>query len=201
MARMPHVKLVEGSETDLPEGEPVGSILPPDAIAAQVDGELRDLSFVPTVDATVDAVLASDDDGLHVLRHSTAHVMAQASATCTPGRSTPSARRSRTASTTTSSCPRRSRPTTCRAIEARMREIVAADAAVRPRGDRPRGGARAFRRPAVQGGDHRGPRRSPRSSAEVGGGDAVTRVPQRRSGPTCVSARTCPPPAGWARSA
>ena len=56
MARMPHVKLVEGSETDLPEGEPIGSVLPPDAIAARVDGELRDLSFVPTSDATVEAV-------------------------------------------------------------------------------------------------------------------------------------------------
>ena len=49
MARMPHMKLVDGSETDLPEGEPIGSVLPPDAIAARVDGELRDLSFVPDV--------------------------------------------------------------------------------------------------------------------------------------------------------
>jgi threonyl-tRNA synthetase len=85
MARMPRMKLVHGPETELPEGEPIGSVLPPDAIAARVDGELRDLSFVPTSDATVEAVEASDEDGLHVLRHSTAHVMAQAVCDLHPG--------------------------------------------------------------------------------------------------------------------
>ena len=85
MARMPRMKLVHGPETELPEGEPIGSVLPPNAIAARVDGELRDLSFVPTSDATVEAVEASDEDGLHVLRHSTAHVMAQAVCDLHPG--------------------------------------------------------------------------------------------------------------------
>ena len=42
--------------SELPEGEPVGAVLPPEAIAARVDGELRDLSFVPTADATVEPV-------------------------------------------------------------------------------------------------------------------------------------------------
>jgi threonyl-tRNA synthetase len=85
MARMPRMKLVHGPETELPEGEPIGSVLPPNAIAARVDGELRDLSFVPTSDATVEAVEASEEDGLHVLRHSTAHVMAQAVSDLHPG--------------------------------------------------------------------------------------------------------------------
>ena len=63
---------------ELPEGEPVGSAMPKGAIAARVDGVLRDLSFVPDRDAVVEAVLPESADGLHVLRHSTAHVMAQA---------------------------------------------------------------------------------------------------------------------------
>ncbi len=84
-AGMPRVSLADGSDVELPEGEPVGSVLPADAIAATVDGELRDLSFVPEGDAVVSAVAMTDDDGLHVLRHSTAHVMAQAVCALYPG--------------------------------------------------------------------------------------------------------------------
>ena len=78
MARMPRLTLPDASHVELPEGEPVGSGLPANAIAARVDGELRDLSFVPDADAVVIPVHGTDADGLHVLRHSTAHVMAQA---------------------------------------------------------------------------------------------------------------------------
>jgi threonyl-tRNA synthetase len=85
MARMPRLTLVDGSHVELPEGEPVGSVLEAEAIAARVDGELRDLSFVPVADATVEPVAASEGDGLHVLRHSTAHVMAQAVCALYPG--------------------------------------------------------------------------------------------------------------------
>ena len=85
MARMPLLTLTNGSHLELPEGEPVGSVLEPEAIAARVDGELRDLSFVPVADATVEPVAPSHDDGLHVLRHSTAHVMAQAVCALYPG--------------------------------------------------------------------------------------------------------------------
>jgi threonyl-tRNA synthetase len=85
MAAMPRITLADGKDIELPEGEPVGSILPPEAIAARVDGELRDLSFVPVSDAAVEAVLPSEDEGLHVLRHSTAHVLAQAVCDMRPG--------------------------------------------------------------------------------------------------------------------
>ncbi len=44
---MPDLRLPDGTTVNLPEGEPVGSALPPGAIAARVDGVLRDLSFVP----------------------------------------------------------------------------------------------------------------------------------------------------------
>ncbi len=82
---MPRIELADGRSTDLPEGEPIGSVLPPDAIAARLDGELVDLSFVPVADGAAEAVLAPEADGLHVLRHSAAHVMAQAVCDLWPG--------------------------------------------------------------------------------------------------------------------
>jgi threonyl-tRNA synthetase len=82
---MPTLTLPDGRTTELPEGEPVGSVLAGQAIAARVDGVLVDLSFVPPGDAKVEPVLAAEDDGLHVLRHSAAHVMAQAVCDLWPG--------------------------------------------------------------------------------------------------------------------
>ncbi len=69
---------VDGRTVELPEGEPLAGALPPAAIAARSAGALVDLSFVPPADDEVVAVLPESADGLHVLRHSTAHVMAQA---------------------------------------------------------------------------------------------------------------------------
>src|ERR1700744_6209861 len=52
----------------------------PDAVGVvrDVDGKLRDLSWVPDSDADVTPVAANTDDGRSVIRHSTAHVLAQA---------------------------------------------------------------------------------------------------------------------------
>ena len=82
---MPTIELTGGTTTELPEGEPLGSVLPPEAIAARVDGDLVDLSFVPATDGKVEPVLPDDPDGLHVVRHSTAHVLAQAVCDLWPG--------------------------------------------------------------------------------------------------------------------
>jgi threonyl-tRNA synthetase len=82
---MPKIELAGGTTTELPEGEPVGAVLPPEAIAARVDGELVDLSYVPAADGKVEPVLPNDGDGLHVLRHSAAHVLAQAVCDLWPG--------------------------------------------------------------------------------------------------------------------
>ena len=82
---MPTLRLPDGTLTELPEGEPVGSALPPGSIAARVDGELRDLSYVPGGDVAAEAIDVRTDDGLHVLRHSTAHVLAQAVSKLWPG--------------------------------------------------------------------------------------------------------------------
>ena len=53
---MPRLTLPDGTHPELPEGEPVGSVLRPDAIVVRVDGELRDLSFVPSGDVSVEPV-------------------------------------------------------------------------------------------------------------------------------------------------
>lgn len=52
----------------------------PDAIVVvrDADGNLRDLSWVPDVDTDITPVAANTDDGRSVIRHSTAHVLAQA---------------------------------------------------------------------------------------------------------------------------
>ncbi len=85
MAPMPSITLPDGSIAALADGEPVGGLVAPDAIAVRVGDDVRDLSFIPDGDASVSPVLAADDDGLHVLRHSTAHVMAQAVCDLFPG--------------------------------------------------------------------------------------------------------------------
>jgi threonyl-tRNA synthetase len=82
---MPSLTLPEDVVVELPEGEPVGAALPKGTIAARVDGELRDLSYVPATDVHVEPVTSRSDDGLQVLRHSTAHVMAQAVCDLYPG--------------------------------------------------------------------------------------------------------------------
>jgi threonyl-tRNA synthetase len=81
---MPSIR-VDDRTVELPDGEPIGGALPPQAVAARVDGALVDLSFVPTADAVASPVFAFDEDGLHVVRHSTAHVMAQAVCDLFPG--------------------------------------------------------------------------------------------------------------------
>ncbi len=52
----------------------------PDAVVVvrDADGRLRDLSWVPDAEAQVEPVAANTDDGRAVIRHSAAHVLAQA---------------------------------------------------------------------------------------------------------------------------
>ncbi|TIC85523.1 threonine--tRNA ligase [Nocardioides sp. GY 10127] len=49
-----------------------------DVVAARVNGELKDLAYVLVEGDEVEGVLIGSKDGLDILRHSTAHVMAQA---------------------------------------------------------------------------------------------------------------------------
>ena len=86
------VKLPDGSARELPAGSTsadlaasIGSRLAKAALAAVVDGAEADLNL-PLVDgATVGIITADSDAGRHVLRHSTAHVLAQAVTQLFPG--------------------------------------------------------------------------------------------------------------------
>ncbi|KQS64919.1 threonine--tRNA ligase [Modestobacter sp. Leaf380] len=55
------------------------------AVVVRVDGELKDLAWVPDADTDVEPVAASSPDGRAVIRHSTAHVLAQAVQDLFPG--------------------------------------------------------------------------------------------------------------------
>ena len=84
--------LPDGSERELPEGATahdlaasIGSRLAKAAVAATVDGAEFDLTRPLPDGATVAIVTDTTDDGRHVLRHSTAHVMAQAVTRLFPG--------------------------------------------------------------------------------------------------------------------
>ena len=62
----------------------IGPGLAKAALAGKVDGELFDTSHVITEDASVAIVTAKDPEGLEVIRHSTAHLLAQAVKTLFP---------------------------------------------------------------------------------------------------------------------
>ena len=86
------VSLPDGSARELPSGSTaadlaasIGSRLSKSAVAAVVNGAEVDLSVPLNDGATVAIVTADSDAGRHVLRHSTAHVLAQAVTQLFPG--------------------------------------------------------------------------------------------------------------------
>ncbi len=82
-----HITLA-GSEHVVEEGTTVGQALAASQqastkpatrpVAARVNGELRDLAYRLTEGDLIEPVTLDSEDGLNILRHSTAHVMAQA---------------------------------------------------------------------------------------------------------------------------
>ena len=71
---------VAGSERSVPEQTTAGELFEGDrgVLVARVGGELRDLAHVLADGDVVEPVTAAEQDGLDVLRHSAAHVLAQA---------------------------------------------------------------------------------------------------------------------------
>ncbi len=99
-------------------------------VAARVNGELKDLAHEVGDGEIVEGVEISSEDGLNILRHSTAHVMAQAVQEIFP----PEAKLGigppiRDASTTTSTSPSRSRPRISSASRRRCRRSSSAASA------------------------------------------------------------------------
>ncbi len=92
MADQITVSLPDGSERTLETGATtadlagsIGKKLAADAVAAKVNGEEVDLSAPLPDGASVAIITQGTDDGRHVLRHSTAHVLAQAVTQLWPG--------------------------------------------------------------------------------------------------------------------
>jgi len=86
------VRLPDGSERSLPAGATgadlaaaIGRRLAADALVVEVDGVQRDLSWPLPDGAEVRIVTRTSDEGREVLRHSTAHVLAQAVLGLFPG--------------------------------------------------------------------------------------------------------------------
>jgi threonyl-tRNA synthetase len=86
------ISLPDGSERELPVGATaldlagsIGRRLAKAAVAATVDGNETDLNRPLSAGSTVAIITEDTDAGRHVLRHSTAHVMAQAVTRLFPG--------------------------------------------------------------------------------------------------------------------
>jgi len=82
---MPVITLPDGSKRDYPQAVTVaevaasiGSGLAKAALAGRVDGRLVDTSFRIDLDAELAIVTDKDADGLEIIRHSTAHLLAYA---------------------------------------------------------------------------------------------------------------------------
>ena len=82
---MPIITLPDGTEKSFDQAltvfevaKSIGSGLAKATLAGKVDGEMVDASYLIESDASVSIITAKDEEGLEVIRHSTAHLLAQA---------------------------------------------------------------------------------------------------------------------------
>ena len=82
---MPIITLPDGSTKSFDQAltvfevaKSIGSGLAKATLAGKVNGEMVDASYLIEADASVSIITAKDDEGLEVIRHSTAHLLAQA---------------------------------------------------------------------------------------------------------------------------
>src|SRR5690349_12567097 len=82
---MIHITLPDGSRREFPGpvtvaevAASIGAGLAKAAIAGKVDGKVVDTAYTVDRDAPVSIITAKDADGLEVIRHSTAHLLAYA---------------------------------------------------------------------------------------------------------------------------
>jgi threonyl-tRNA synthetase len=82
---MLYITLPDGSKREFPGpvtvaevAASIGSGLAKAALAGKIDGKVVDTSFQITADSPLSIVTSKDADGLEVIRHSTAHLLAYA---------------------------------------------------------------------------------------------------------------------------
>ena len=82
---MIHITLPDGSQREFPGpvtvaevAASIGAGLAKAALAGKVDGKIVDTSFQMTADSALSIITVKDADGLEVIRHSTAHLLAYA---------------------------------------------------------------------------------------------------------------------------
>jgi threonyl-tRNA synthetase len=85
-----HVKLPDGKVTEVPRGTSIGELRASagnaeGAVAAKIDGRAVDLQRAIEADCGLEWVFPDSPEGLEVMRHSTAHLMAQAVQSLFPG--------------------------------------------------------------------------------------------------------------------
>lgn len=86
------IKLVDGSIKEFENAEnmfviakSISNSLAKKSVAAKIDGELKDMSYILDRDAEVEFIPADSEEGEHIIRHSAAHLMAQAVIRLFPG--------------------------------------------------------------------------------------------------------------------
>jgi hypothetical protein len=165
----------------------IGAGLAKAALAGRLDGELVDTSTVIERDARLAIVTDKDADGLEVIRHSTAHLLAYAVKELFPEAQVTIGPVIDNGFYYDFSYTRPFTPEDLERIEARMRELAARDEAV-SREVWDRDDAVTFFRVAGRAGTR------PRSSAPFRPASRF-RCIARAASSTCAAARTCRPPA------
>jgi len=89
---MPQIKLLDGKKIDFVKSingfdltKKISKSLEKVALIMEVDGDLKDLSYEITKDADVRIITPKDKEGLEVIRHDAAHIMAMAVQELFPG--------------------------------------------------------------------------------------------------------------------
>ena len=89
---MPQIKLLDGKKVPFSKSingfelaKKISKSLEKSALIMEVDGILKDLSFVIEKDSKVRIITSQDKEGLEVLRHDAAHIMAMAVQELFPG--------------------------------------------------------------------------------------------------------------------
>ncbi len=105
----------------------ISKSLAKEALAIRIDGQLRDLSFLVTTNARVSLVTRSDEEALDLIRHDAAHVMAEAVQALYPGTQVTIGPAIANGFYYDFARPTPFTPDDMQKIEAKMREIVAAN--------------------------------------------------------------------------